>query len=137
MQAVAELMGFCAERAASDYVHSNVCKNGITALNTLCERFELHNYRDGSHFMIAYASGECVSSLQNFGTTAKNGVSVRFKPDGVLVGHTAFDAVELQRWVSSIPIDSATADIQWNDERDANTRYQCRARGARLASFFK
>jgi len=122
MQVVAELMGFCAELAASEYVHSNVCKNGMTALNGLCERFELHNYCNGSHYLLAYAFGERVSPIQLLGVTANTGVTIRFKPDRTLVKHTEFDAVALQRWFASIPIDTASVEFQWNDTRNTNAR---------------
>jgi len=122
MQAVAEIMGFCAEHAASDYVHSNVCKTGMTALNALCERFELHNYRDGKHYLLAYNRGERVSTMQPFGPTDSCGVTVRFKPDDRMVRHTKFDAPRLQQWFASIPIDTSRVEIQLNDHRDSNSR---------------
>jgi DNA gyrase subunit B len=122
MQAVAEIMGFCADHAASDYVHSNVCKNGMTALNALCERFELNNYRDGVHCLLVYNFGERESELQSIGPTVNRGVTVRLKPDGNMVRHTRFDAVQLQQWFTSIPIDTSGVEIKWNDLRDANAR---------------
>ena len=122
MQVVAELIGFCADRAASEYVHSHVCKNGMTALNALCERFELHNFTDGSHYLLAYNCGEREMTLQYLGSTTETGVSIRFKPDRKMVTYTQFDLVELAQWFSSIPIETDNVDIQWNDHRDANAR---------------
>ena len=122
MQAVAEIMGFCADHAASEYVHSNVCKNGMTALNALCERFELHNYHDGTHYLLAYNCGERESPLQTVGPIDACGVTVRFKPDGGMVRHTEFDAIQLQQWFMSIPIDTSGVDIEWNDHRTSNAR---------------
>ncbi len=122
MQAVAEVMSFCADRAGSEYVHSNVCKNGMTALNALSERFELHNYRDGRHYILAYDFGEREAPLQSVGPTSYCGVTVRFKPDGNMVRHTRFDAVQLQKWFAALPIDCSGVAIKWNDIRDANAR---------------
>lgn len=122
MQAVAEIMGFCADHAASEYVHSNVCKNGMTALNALCERFELHNYRDGRHYLLAYNFGERESSLQSVGPTDACGVTVRFKPDSGMVRHTEFNPQHLQQWFMSVPIDTSGVAINWNDRRDSNAR---------------
>lgn len=122
MQAVAEIMGFCADHASSSYVQSSVCKNGMTALNALCERFELHNYHDGVHYLLTYNRGERESSLQSLGPTDACGVTVRFKPDGSMVRHTRFDAQQLHQWFMSIPIDSSGVEIEWNDQRDSNAR---------------
>ena len=122
MQVVAEILGFCAERAASEYVHSNVCKNGMTALNALCERFELHNYHNGKHYLLAYNCGERESSLQTVGPTDACGVTVRFKPDGGMFRPARFDAQQLQQWFMSIPIDTSKVDINWIDHRDSNAR---------------
>lgn len=122
MQAVAEIMRFCADRAGSDYVHSNVCKNGLTALNALCERFELHNYHDGRHYVLAYNFGELEAPFRSVGQTSYRGVTVRFKPDGNMVRHTRVDVVQLQKWFASIPIDCSGVAIKWNDIRDAKTR---------------
>ena len=122
MQVVAELIGFCAKMAASDYVHTHVCKNGMTVLNALCERFELHNYNAGIHYLLSYDSGERTSPLQDLGATAKKGVSIRFKPDPTMITHTVFNAPALQKWFSTIPITTSNVNIEWNDHRSVDAR---------------
>jgi hypothetical protein len=47
---------------------------------------------------------------------------VKLKPDSTMVRHTRFDAVQLQQWFTSIPVDTSGVEIKWNDLRDANAR---------------
>jgi|JI9StandDraft_2_1071091.scaffolds.fasta_scaffold07712_2 DNA gyrase subunit B len=119
MRAVAELMRFCAEYAASEYVHSSICKNGMTALNALCERFELHNYSGGTHYISTYNRGVYESLQAKMDASNQTGVTVKFKPDGNMVHYTAFDAIQLQQWFASLPIDTEGIEINWIDRRDS------------------
>ncbi|MEM7561366.1 MAG: hypothetical protein AAF394_19750, partial [Planctomycetota bacterium] len=115
MEAIAALMKFCAEHAASEYVHSNVCKNGMTALNALCDRFELHNYHGGQHYLITYERGVQVSPVRSVGHTKLRGVKVRFKPDASMIEHTRFNVEQLKQWFESIPIAIDGVEVSWLD----------------------
>lgn len=117
MQAVAEQMRFCADRAASEYVHAHVCTNGMTALNACCERFELHNYHNNRHYVLAYDRGIRSNEIQDLGPCLQRGVGMRFKLDDTIVGIRDFDLGELQQWFASLPIDVSKTEVAWLDRR--------------------
>lgn len=124
MEAIAELMKFCAEHAASEYVHSSVCKNGMTALNALSERYELHNYHGGQHYLVAYERGVRISPVRSVGHTKLRGVKVLFGPDASMIEHSRFDVEQLKKWFESIPIDTDGVEISWLDSRGERSAHE-------------
>lgn len=117
MEAVAETLAACAERAASDYVKSHVCKIGITALNFLCERFELHNFRDGQHYMLGYDFGNRSNPVQTLKQTSERGVEVRFKLDPSIIKNVVIDLEKMKAWFASLPLNSPRLEVLWVDRR--------------------
>jgi DNA gyrase/topoisomerase IV subunit B len=126
MQGFAEVMMCCAEMAASEYVNTDVCKSGMTALNALSERFEVRSFRAGVHYLLAcnsalaYNSGVLESPLHESGPAEMEGVTLRFKLDYSMIAHPKCDALGLQIWFDSIPLDVQGTVVQWHDDRDAD-----------------
>ncbi len=118
---VAERLAFCAEHAASDYVNAHVCKNGMTALNACCERFELNNFHDNTHYRLTYEHGKRLADIENLGKCKKRGVMIRFKPDATLIPVVEFDVQELKQWFATIPVDQSGVTIEWHDHRETTT----------------
>ena len=115
---VAERLAFCAEHAASDYVNTHVCKNGMTALNACCDVFEFNNFHNNVHYRLSYKKGKRNSDIENLGDCTNRGVMIRFKPDATIIPTIAFDVDELRRWFETIPVDQSKVDIEWRDNRD-------------------
>lgn len=114
---VSERLAFCAEHAASDYVNTHVCKNGMTALNACCDVFEFNNFHKNIHYRLSYKNGKRISEIENLGNCSNRGVMLKFKPDATIIPTIAFDVDELRRWFETIPIDQSKVDIEWLDNR--------------------
>lgn len=119
---VAERLGFCADFASSEYVNTHVCKNGMTALNGCCERFELHNFHKNTHYRLVYDCGQRLGDLQSLGPCSQRGVTIRFKPDATIVPNIKFDVDELKQWFTTIPIESSNTKVEWLDRREITMR---------------
>ena len=110
---VAERLAFCAEHAASAYVNTHVCKNGMTALNACCERFEFNNFHQNTHYRLTYDHGKRIADIENLGECTNRGVMIRFKPDATIIPPVEFDVDELKRWFATIPVDQSNVNIEW------------------------
>ena len=115
---VAERLAFCAEHAARDYVSTHVCKNGMTALNACCERFEFNNFHENIHYRLTYENGKRLTDVEDLGECTNSGVMIRFKPDATIIPVIEFDVAELKRWFATIPVDQSSVDIEWQDNRE-------------------
>ena len=112
---VAEEMAFCANRAADQYVKTDVCKSGMTAVNGCSERFEIHNFVDGKHYALVYEHGKSEKGIQEFEDSHLSGVKISFMPDRKLLQSTEFDLDELQDWFNSLPLDKSNVKTEWVD----------------------
>ena len=113
---VAERLGFCADLAASEYVNTHVCKNGMTALNACSQRFELSSFHGDVHYRLCYERGERIGDLETVGTFKRTGVATRFKPDPSIIPAIDFDLNELQQWFATVPIDTSNVLVEWQIE---------------------
>lgn len=54
---------------------------GVSCVNALSEKFDVHVHRDGKIYHQTYSKGEKVTDLKEIGNTDKRGTTVTFKPD--------------------------------------------------------
>lgn len=65
---------------------------GASVVNALSRRLEVHNYRDGHEYTIAFECGNVADPFKKVGETDKHGLQVKFFPD-----NTIFETVEFEK----------------------------------------
>ncbi len=90
---------------------------GVSAVNALSERCEVHTRRDGKIWVIGFRQGKTTRPLEAIGNATSAGTRVEFKPDPTVFSQTEFNYDILAERLRQLAYLNAGLKITLADER--------------------
>ena len=104
---------------------------GVSVVNALSERCEVHTARDGQRWVIAFERGKTVRPLEAIGASEKTGTQVEFKPDTEIFREVDFQYRTLENRLRELAYLNAGLTITLADERSDKSDTFCFEHGIR------
>jgi len=89
---------------------------GVSVVNALSEYLEVQVKRDGKRYFQRYERGVPVTGLQEVGTAANTGTTVRFRPDETIFETNQFSYDTLRKRFEELAYLNSGLEIEFNDE---------------------
>lgn len=90
---------------------------GVSVVNALSIRLELHIYRDGKHYFQEYKNGDAVAPIEEKEDSTRRGTEVRFWPSAEVFTQLEFDYSVVASRVRELAFLTSGIDVRLQDER--------------------
>jgi len=102
----------CRDSKRSGNLKGKCCGVGIAAVNALCDRFRVQNYRDGVCWVQEYRHAEASGPFQKVSASDDSGVEICFEPDQTILTNLQFNRRKLITWIKSTGVGLTIARSQ-------------------------